>query len=103
LQEASESGFEAEHLQIALALCGESQPVSWLKENWSNMVDTVVTLATNYGRRRSDNDVGDVTHSEAVHAVLQNQGNIWNSVTECVEQRKRKVHLFRSICYANAI
>ena len=91
LQEASESGYEAEHLQIALSLCGDSQPVAWLKDNWRNMVDTVVTLATNYGHEQSDNDVGNVSSPEAAQAVLNNRGNIWNSVTECVEQRRRKV------------
>lgn len=90
-QEAKLSGFEAEHLQIALSLCGESQPVSWLRDNWLNMIDTVVTLATNYGHERAENDVGTLTRTEATRAVLKHQGNIWNSVTECVEERRRKV------------
>lgn len=55
------------------------------------MVDTVVTLATNYGHERPDNDIGTLTREEATRAVLKNQGNIWNSVTECVEERRRKV------------
>jgi E3 ubiquitin-protein ligase RNF31 len=87
-------GFEAEHLQIALSLCGDSQPVNWLRDNWLNMVDTVVTLATNYGHERPDNNIGTLTREEATRSVLKNQGNIWNSVTECVEERRRKVFFY---------
>uniref|UniRef100_A0A0P4ZW10 E3 ubiquitin-protein ligase RNF31 n=1 Tax=Daphnia magna TaxID=35525 RepID=A0A0P4ZW10_9CRUS len=90
IKEAKELGFEAEHLQIALSLCGDSQPVNWLRDNWLNMIDTVVTLATNYGHERPDNNIGTLTREEAIRAVLKNQGNIWNSVTECVEERQRK-------------
>lgn len=56
------------------------------------MIDTVVTLATNYGHERPENDIGTLTREEATRAVLKNQGNIWNSVTECVEERRRKVY-----------
>ena len=55
------------------------------------MVETVVTLATNYGHERADNDIGTLTREEATRFVLKNQGNIWSSVTECVEERRRKV------------
>ena len=55
------------------------------------MIVTVVTLATNYGHERPDNDIGTLTREEASRSVLKNQGNIWSSVTECVEERRRKV------------
>lgn len=57
------------------------------------MIDTVVTLATNHGHERPDNDIGTLTREEAIRSVLKNQGNIWNSVTDCVEERRRKVIL----------
>lgn len=76
---------------MALSLCGDKQPVQWLRENWLNMVDTVVTLATNYGQGRADNDIGTLTREEATRAILKHQGNIWSSVTECVEERRIKV------------
>ena len=85
------SGYSAEHLQIALSLCGDSPPVGWLKDNWLNMVDTVVTLATNYGQERIENDIGTLSRSEATRAVLKHQGNIRSAVTELVEERRRKV------------
>lgn len=44
LQEAEQSGFTAEDIQVSLNHCGDANPVSWLKENWDNMMDTVVTL-----------------------------------------------------------
>ena len=84
-------GYSAEHLQIALSLCGESQPVNWLKDNWLNMVDTVVTLATNYGQERVENDIGTLSRPEATRAILKHQGNIYGAVTELVEERRRKV------------
>ena len=90
-QEANDNGFEIEHLQIALSLCGDRQPVSWLQDNWVNMIDTVVTLATNYGQEaRPENDIGTLSRNEASNALVRNLGNIWSSVTECVEERRRK-------------
>ena len=58
------------------------------------MIDTVVTLATNYGQERAENDIGTLSRAEARRAVFKHQGNIWNSVTECVEERRRKVLLY---------
>ena len=57
------------------------------------MVDTVATLATNYGQERQVNDIGFITMAEAKTALRLHKGNIWAAVTECVEQRQRKVRL----------
>ena len=43
-QEAEQNGFTAEDVQVALNHCGDANPVAWLKENWDNMMETVVTL-----------------------------------------------------------
>lgn len=55
------------------------------------MVDTVATLATNYGQERQVNDIGFITATEAKTALRVHKGNIWAAVTECVEQRQKKV------------
>jgi len=73
--------------------CGEKNPIDWLKENWRNMIDTVVTLATNYGHERKENNIGTISVSEARDALRLHKGNVWTAVTECVEQRQKKVML----------
>lgn len=57
------------------------------------MVETVQTLASKYGREKGDesNDVGTVSIAEAKEALRQHRGNVWVAVTECVEQRRKKV------------
>lgn len=55
------------------------------------MIDTVVTLATNYGHERKENTVGTISDSEAREALRKHNGNVWAAVTECIEQRQKKV------------
>ena len=78
-------------MSVALTLCGEKDPLAWLEENWRHMIDTVVTLSTNYGNERLVNDVGTISVIEAKHALRTHKGNIWAAVTECAEQRQKKV------------
>lgn len=84
-------GYQSEDVSIALTHCGDKNPLEWLKENWRHMVDTVATLATNYGQERQINDIGFITATEAKTALRLHKGNIWAAVTECVEQRQKKV------------
>lgn len=84
-------GYQSEDVSIALTHCGDKNPLEWLKENWRHMVDTVATLATNYGQERQVNDIGLITATEAKTALRVHKGNIWAAVTECVEQRQKKV------------
>ncbi|XP_047495705.1 E3 ubiquitin-protein ligase lubel-like isoform X18 [Penaeus chinensis] len=90
LRSAEEAGYTTEDVSIALAQSGDKNPLEWLKENWRHMVDTVLTLATNYGHERRVNDVGAITAAEAKSALRVHKGNIWAAVTECVEQRQKK-------------
>ncbi|KAJ8888806.1 hypothetical protein PR048_008298 [Dryococelus australis] len=90
LREAEQHHFSPEELQVAMSHCGDKSPVQWLQDNWRNMIDTVVTLATNYGHERKENNVGTVSVKEARDALRQHKGNIWAAVTECVEQRQKK-------------
>jgi len=93
LQEAEKHQFTAEDLHVALVHCGDEDPVAWLIDNWNNMVDTVVTLATNYGHERKENNVGTISQQEAREALRFHKGNVWSAVTECVEQRQKKVNM----------
>ncbi|KAJ9596170.1 hypothetical protein L9F63_027208, partial [Diploptera punctata] len=89
-KEAEQHNFTAEDLQVAMNHCGDKSPIDWLKENWRNMIDTVVTLATNYGHERKENNIGTISVSEARDALRMHKGNVWAAVTECVEQRQKK-------------
>lgn len=91
LQEAEEQKFSADDLAVALLHCEDGDPVAWLQQNWRNMIDTVVTLATNYGHERKENTVGTISASEAREALRMHDGNVWAAVTECVEQRQKRV------------
>ena len=66
----------------------------WLKENWENMIETVMTLASNVGHEKDQNTIGTLSKTEAREALRTHKGNIWASVTECVEQRQAKVMLY---------
>ena len=91
IQEAEQSGLTAEDVQVALNHCGDANPVTWLKENWDNMMETVVTLASNVGHEAEENTIGTLSKPEAKEALRKHKGNIWAAVTECVEQRQLKV------------
>lgn len=66
-----------------------------LQENWFSMVETVQTLATKYGREKGENNqTGTISSTEAKNALRQNRGNVWAAVTECIEQRRKKVNIF---------
>ena len=65
--------------------------MTWLKENWGNMMETVVTLASNVGHEAEENTIGTLSKPEAKEALRKHKGNIWAAVTECVEQRQLKV------------
>ncbi|XP_023720701.1 uncharacterized protein LOC111871673 isoform X6 [Cryptotermes secundus] len=90
LREAEQHSFTPEDLQVAMNHCGDKNPIDWLKENWRNMIDTVVTLATNYGHERKENNIGTISVPEARDALRLHRGNVWAAVTECVEQRQKK-------------
>ena len=77
---------------MALNHCGDANPVTWLKENWDNMMETVVTLASNVGHEAEENTIGTLSKPEAKEALRKHKGNIWAAVTECVEQRQLKVN-----------
>ena len=78
-------------MQVAVNHCGENDPVTWLSDNWGNMMDTVMTLASNVGHEAEENTIGTISKSEAREALRKHKGNIWAAVTECVDGRQQKV------------
>lgn len=55
------------------------------------MIDTVCTLATNYGHECKQNTVGTISKKEAKESLTAHKGIIWAAVTACVEDRQKKV------------
>ena len=57
-----------------------------------------MTLATKVGQEaEEENTVGTLSMEEAAEAVRENKGDLWASVTDCVEGRKIKVRpLYRA-------
>lgn len=90
IQEAEIYKYTAEELQAALTHCGDSSPVSWLRFNWSRLIETVQTLATKYGHEHKENIIGTISAIEARESLRIHKGNIWQAVSECIEQRQRK-------------
>merc|ERR1719322_284781 len=92
LREAEQCGYTAEDVQVSLNHCGSDcvNPVTWLNENWENMMETVMTLASNVGHEAEENTIGTISKAEAREALRKHKGNIWASVTECVEGRQQK-------------
>lgn len=65
-------------------------PIYWLCDNWPKLIETVQTLATKYGQERKENIIGTISAIEARDALRMHKGNVWHSITECIEQRQRK-------------
>merc|ERR1719347_1869281 len=90
LREAEKSGFTSEDVQVAVNHCGDINPITWLTDNWGNMIETVMTLGSNVGHEAEENTIGTISKAEAKEALRKHKGNIWAAVTECVEGRQQK-------------
>ncbi|KAF8786846.1 E3 ubiquitin-protein ligase lubel like protein [Argiope bruennichi] len=91
VKEAERCGFSLEDLHVAFLHCGREDPVIWLEDNWSSMIKNVIALAAKYGEDNEENDVGIITATEAKEALHIHRGDIWDAVTECIENRQRKI------------
>merc|ERR1719225_1963819 len=76
LREAEKSGFTSEDVQVAVNHCGDINPITWLTDNWANMIDTVMTLASNVGHEAQENTTGPISKAEAKEALRKHKGNI---------------------------
>lgn len=90
-QEAEHYKFNADDVQAALVQCGDKDAIDWLRANWESLTANVQTLATKYGHECPENKVGTVSALEAKEALRNHKGNLWAAVTDCVEQRQKKV------------
>ena len=57
------------------------------------MIDTVTTLANNYGLGSKERAITNISRIEAKEALRVTKGNVWAAVTECVDARKKKVSM----------
>lgn len=88
--------YSYDEIQAALTHCGDGNPIVWLQENWSKLIETVQTLATKYGQERKENIVGTVSATEAKEALKKHRGNVWHAVTECIEQRQKSFNFINT-------
>lgn len=88
--------YAYDEIQAALTHCGDGNPIAWLEENWSKLIETVQTLATKYGQERKENIVGTISAIEAREALKKHKGNVWHAVTECIEQRQKSFNFINS-------
>ncbi|XP_073822708.1 linear Ubiquitin E3 ligase isoform X6 [Musca autumnalis] len=91
VQESDLLKYTSEELNAALKYCGpDMHPLIWLRDNWPKLIQTVQSLATKYGQERAENTIGTISQMEAREALRLHTGNIWQAVSECIEQRQRK-------------
>ena len=67
--------------------------MQWLDENWPNMLDTVVTLATNAGQdNAAQNTVGTISKAEAneYFKVLSEKALLSMNPADCKTQWENK-------------
>uniref|UniRef100_A0A1A9W5H4 Uncharacterized protein n=1 Tax=Glossina brevipalpis TaxID=37001 RepID=A0A1A9W5H4_9MUSC len=90
-KEADLYKYTPEELNAALKYCGpDTNPLLWLRDHWPKLITTVQTLATKYGQERVENTIGTISQVEARDVLRLHTGNIWQAVSECIEQRQRK-------------
>ena len=56
--------------------CGDGNPIEWLTENWNNMIETVMTLASNVGHEAEENTVGRIYSRRKYYCYHQNAKKI---------------------------
>ncbi|RWS14563.1 IBR domain containing protein-like protein [Dinothrombium tinctorium] len=101
LREAEKKGFTADDVEIALNF-SPGNALEWLEENWSNMIETVLTLANNqlmHNEKKKGNTKKGLMHisliseAEAKDALRAAKGNIWQAIEKCVQRKQEGTHL----------
>ena len=98
LRDAERKGFTADDVEVALH-CSPTEPLEWLEENWSNMVETVLRLANNQiiqnetkkGKikgRISENSL--VREKDAKFCLRKTKGNVWTAVEKCIQRKEEE-------------
>lgn len=90
------NNYSFDEIQVALANCSDGDPLTWLNENWTKLIETVQTLATKYGQEHKENIVGTISSGEAREVLIKNKGSVWHAVTQCIEQRQRAYNTIKS-------
>ncbi|RWS31069.1 RING finger protein 31-like protein [Leptotrombidium deliense] len=98
LREAEKKGFTAEDVEIAFNFSADSA-MEWLETNWSNMVETVLTLANNQIMQNEKKrgvtkkallQIPLITETEAKQALRNARGNIWQAIEKCVQRKEQE-------------
>lgn len=90
------NNYTFDEIQVALTNCSNGDPLTWLNENWTKLIETVQTLATKYGQEHKENIVGTISSAEARDVLIKNKGSVWHAVTQCIEQRQQAFNTIKS-------
>lgn len=90
-QTLEKDGIDADEVEIAVELSGESPVDKWLKEKWMPKVDRVIHMATNQGAQMEQNDVGELSVAESKEALKQYECDVNKAAKHCVENRRKLV------------
>lgn len=74
----------------------DGDPLIWLNERWTKLIETVQTLATKYGQEHKENIVGTISSVEARDVLIKNKGSVWHAVSQCIEQRQQAFNTIKS-------
>lgn len=98
LREAEKKGFSADDVEVALSF-SPSDPLEWLDENWSSMVETVLRLANNQiiqnetkkGKVRGRiSEQSLVRERDAKFCLRKTKGNVWSAVEKCIQRKEEE-------------
>lgn len=77
---------------MALLLAQGEDTSAFLHHRWVKIIERVVTLATDEGKKMAQNDVGQISKKEAKTALIESKGDVNAAVEFCVNKRKEQVH-----------
>ncbi|XP_011501181.1 PREDICTED: E3 ubiquitin-protein ligase RNF31-like [Ceratosolen solmsi marchali] len=90
LREAEHRGFSADDIQVALAH-DPSNPLNWLRSEWSHLVETVQLLTMSRGKDLAEVDnIGAISVQEAKEALRNSMGDVWTAVSCAIQIRQKK-------------
>ena len=95
LQAAEKEGFDTDEAEFAVRMCLGDQllPLQWLRQVWVSRVQAVRSKVTKEGKDMSENEVGDLSDTEAKTALKESSGEIQQAVDICTKRRRKLVRV----------
>ena len=73
--------------------CADTEAIEWLNTHWNSMISNVRYLTSKHiDELKQENVILEpVTFQNAKDMLIQENGNIWSAVNECIKIRTEKV------------